>query len=141
MKVKLLSRVGLLATPWTAAYQAPPSMGFSRQEYWSGVPLPSPALDPSWCLNPCRDILNFIKVFKKLQFNNFLSHFHTHILPISPSCLFFLLKIFHYSLIYFTYQFHLLFTFPYQNVSSGRAGVLTFLNSQHLEPFLEQSRS
>ena len=34
--------VWLLATPWTAAYQAPPSMGFSRQEYWSGVPLPSP---------------------------------------------------------------------------------------------------
>ena len=42
MKVKLLSCVQLLATPWTAAYQAPPSMGFSRQEYWSGVPLPSP---------------------------------------------------------------------------------------------------
>ena len=41
-KVKSLSRVRLLATPWTAAYQAPPSMGFSRQEYWSGVPLPSP---------------------------------------------------------------------------------------------------
>ena len=37
-----LSRVRLCATPWTAAYQAPPSMGFSRQEYWSGVPLPSP---------------------------------------------------------------------------------------------------
>ena len=36
--MKLLSRVGLLATSWTAAYQAPPSMGFSRQEYWSGVP-------------------------------------------------------------------------------------------------------
>ena len=42
VKVKLLSRVWLLATPWTAAYQAPPSMGFSRQECWSGVPLPSP---------------------------------------------------------------------------------------------------
>ena len=42
MKVKSFSRVRLLATPWTAAYQAPPSMGFSRQEYWSGVPLPSP---------------------------------------------------------------------------------------------------
>ena len=42
MKVKSLSRVRLLATPWTAAYQAPPSMGFSRQEYWSGEPLPSP---------------------------------------------------------------------------------------------------
>ena len=42
VKVKSLSRVWLLVTPWTAAYQAPPSMGFSRQEYWSGVPLPSP---------------------------------------------------------------------------------------------------
>ena len=42
VKVKLLSRVRLFSTPWTAAYQAPPSMGFSRQEYWSGVPLPSP---------------------------------------------------------------------------------------------------
>ena len=43
MKVKSLSRVRLLETPWTAAYQAPPSMGFPRQEYWSGVPLPSPS--------------------------------------------------------------------------------------------------
>ena len=43
VKVKSLSRVRLLATPWTAAYQAPPSMGFSGQEYWSGVPLPSPS--------------------------------------------------------------------------------------------------
>ena len=40
-KVKLLSHVQLLATPWTRAYQAPLSMGYSRQEYWSGVPLPS----------------------------------------------------------------------------------------------------
>ena len=42
VKGKSLSRVQLFATPWTAAYQAPLSMGFSRQEYWSGVPLPSP---------------------------------------------------------------------------------------------------
>ena len=42
VKVKLLSHVWLLVTPGTAAYQASPSMGFSRQEYWSGVPLPSP---------------------------------------------------------------------------------------------------
>ena len=42
VKVKLLNCVPLLATPWTIAYQAPPSMGFSRQEYWSGVSLPSP---------------------------------------------------------------------------------------------------
>ena len=41
-KVKSLSHVQLLATPWTTAHQAPPSMGFSRQEYWSGLPLPFP---------------------------------------------------------------------------------------------------
>ena len=46
VKVKSLSCVRLLATPWTAAYQTPPSMGFSRQEYWSGVPLPSPRCIP-----------------------------------------------------------------------------------------------
>ena len=45
VKVKPLSRVWLLATPWTAAYQPPPSMGFSKQEYWSGVPLPSPIIN------------------------------------------------------------------------------------------------
>ena len=42
VKVKSLSRVQLFATPWAAVHQAPPSMRFSRQEYWSGVPLPSP---------------------------------------------------------------------------------------------------
>ena len=42
VKVKSLSCVRLIACPWTAAHQAPPSMGFSRQEYWSGLPLPSP---------------------------------------------------------------------------------------------------
>ena len=41
-EMKLLSRVRLFVTPWTVAYQAPPSMGFSKQEYWSGLPLPSP---------------------------------------------------------------------------------------------------
>ena len=49
VKVKSLSHVQLLATPWTTAYQAPPPMGFSRQEYWSGVPLPSPKFYPTWC--------------------------------------------------------------------------------------------
>ena len=42
VKVKLLSRVPLFGTSWTVAYQSPPSMGFSRQEYWSGLPFPSP---------------------------------------------------------------------------------------------------
>ena len=51
-KVKSLRRVRLLATPWTAAHQAPPSMGFSRQEYWSGVPLPS----PNCHLDPCLSV-------------------------------------------------------------------------------------
>ena len=41
-EVKSLSRVQLFATPWTVAYQAPPSMGFSKQEYWSGLAFPSP---------------------------------------------------------------------------------------------------
>ena len=45
VKVKSLSRVRLFATPWTAAYQAPSSMGFSRQEHWSRLPLPSPKID------------------------------------------------------------------------------------------------
>ena len=48
VKMKSLSRVRLLATLWTAAYQAPPSMGFTRQEYWSGVPLPSPLSIVEW---------------------------------------------------------------------------------------------
>ena len=42
LELKSLSRVQLFATPWTVAYQAPPSMGFSRQECWSGLPFPSP---------------------------------------------------------------------------------------------------
>ena len=58
MKVKSLSLVGLLATPWTAAHQAPPSMGFSRQEYWSGVPSPTPSLGPTR--------LQFIPLFPSL---------------------------------------------------------------------------
>ena len=52
VKVKLLSHIRLFVTPWTAAYQAPLSMAFSRQEYWSGLPLPSPQIylwnDTNW---------------------------------------------------------------------------------------------
>ena len=59
VKVKSLSRIWLLATPWTAAHQAPPSMGFSRQEYWNVVPLPSP-----------------IYIYIHIQFN--IIHTHTH---------------------------------------------------------------
>ena len=52
MKVKSLSRVQLFATPWTVAYQAPPSRGFSRQEYWSGLPFPSPGDLPNLGIEP-----------------------------------------------------------------------------------------
>ena len=55
----VLSRVWLSATPWTAAYQAPPSVGFSRQEYWSGVPLPSPNM-------PSRLVITFLPRSKRL---------------------------------------------------------------------------
>ena len=63
VKVKSLSRVRPLATAWTAAYQAPPSMGFSRQEYWSGVPLPSP-------------LLNFIFFKKKVLTEAYIIKWH-----------------------------------------------------------------
>ena len=50
--MKLLNRVRLFETPWTIAYQAPPSMGFSRQEYWSGLPFPSPGDLPDPGIEP-----------------------------------------------------------------------------------------
>ena len=52
MKVKLLSCVRLFVTIWTVAYQAPPSMGFSRQECWSGLPFPSPGDLPDPGIEP-----------------------------------------------------------------------------------------
>ena len=54
VKVKSLSLVRLLATPWTAAYKAPPSMGFSRQENWNGLPLPTPVRILTLLLLPCQ---------------------------------------------------------------------------------------
>ena len=73
VKVKSLSRVRPSATPRTAAYQAPPSMGFSRQEYWSGVPLPSPytgwgANDDGWVMRICI-LLLIASVFISIRSN------------------------------------------------------------------------
>ena len=65
MKVKLLSHVQLFATPWTAAYQAPPSMGFARQEYWSGVPSPSLDLLKRERIKCSFDMDFFLLLFKK----------------------------------------------------------------------------
>ena len=67
MKVKSLSRVWLLAAPWTAAYQAPLSLGFSRQEYWDGSPLPSPISAASIVLFT----LPVISVISALYFQQF----------------------------------------------------------------------
>ena len=56
VKVKSFSCVQLFATPWTVAYQAPPSMGVSRQEYWSGVPFPSPNISTQLCPTICSPV-------------------------------------------------------------------------------------
>ena len=55
--MKSLSRVQLFATPWTVTYQASPSMGFSRQEYWSGLPFPSPGDVPDPGIEPVSPVL------------------------------------------------------------------------------------
>ena len=67
--MKSLSQVWLLATPWTAAYQAPPPLGFSRQEYWSGVPLPSLTLSISGVL-----IIIYTFHFKEYGWNLIIWH-------------------------------------------------------------------
>ena len=59
--MKSLSRIRLLATPWTAPYRVPPSIGFSRQEYWGGVPLPSPNLVYNLILLEERDEMILMK--------------------------------------------------------------------------------
>ena len=95
MKVKSLSRVRLLATPWTAAYQAPPSMGFSRQEYWSGVPLPSPWQTYSFTLLAIWS--NYVET--KLSFSLNLSH-SSHTIYF-PHCMIHLVITFSYYFVFF----------------------------------------
>ena len=75
VKMKSLSRVWLSVTPWTAAYQAPPSMGFSRQEYWSGVPSPSPDMTLGSIISNISVILKINKpqtCRKNLMFSNWM---------------------------------------------------------------------
>ena len=68
VKVKSLSCVRLLATPWIAAYQAPLSMGFARQECWSGMPLPSPDLGISWS-KYLKTLLSSVKLLSGYQYH------------------------------------------------------------------------
>ena len=104
VKVKSLSRIRILATPWTAAYQAPPSMGFSRQEYWSGVPLPSLTYSLEsylWKLYISVLWFHFFSFIRKLDllclsFNHFLSNPLALLIFIHlavPACLQLILKI------------------------------------------------
>ena len=78
VKVKSLSRVWIFATPWTAAHQAPPSMGFSRQEYWSGVSLPSPKVEA------IREANKFCEEWKRWKILR-ICLLHSH-LSINVSC-------------------------------------------------------
>ena len=81
VKVKSLSHVWLLVTPWTAAYQAPPSMRFSRQEYWSGVPLPSPMTTQQMQKKPLTKFSThlWLKCFKNGHIRNLPQHSKGHI--------------------------------------------------------------
>ena len=65
VKVKLLSRVRLFVTPWTVAYQAPQSKEFSRQEYWSGLPFPSPGDLPNPGIEPGSPVLQVDSLFSE----------------------------------------------------------------------------
>ena len=67
LKVRLLSRVRLFVTPWTVAYQAPLSMGFSRQEYWSGLPFPSPGDIPNSGIEPWSPALQADALISELR--------------------------------------------------------------------------
>ena len=81
VKVTLLSHLRLLVTPWTAAHQAPPSMGFSRQEYWSGVPLPSQYWPPT-------DLLLMLIISQLIFWKSIISSIN------NDACLFFTMSFF-----------------------------------------------
>ena len=72
----MLSHFQLFATPWIVAYQAPPSMGFSRQKYWSGLPFPSPPITSSWQIvgETVETLTGFIFLGSKITTNGDCSH-------------------------------------------------------------------
>ena len=81
--MKSFSRVQLFATPWTVAYQASPSMGFSRQEYWSGLPFPSPGDLPNPGIKPGSPALQTDALSPEPPGNIYIyiyihTHTHTH---------------------------------------------------------------
>ena len=81
MKVKSFSCVQLFGTPWTLAYQAPPSMGFSRQEYWSGMPFPSPGDLPNPGIKSRSHALHTVQFSRSVIFNCLQPHELQHTRP------------------------------------------------------------
>ena len=97
VKVKSLSCVRLLGTPWTAAYQAPPFMGFSRQEYWSGVSLPSPTL-----------VLEFINLKTEILYHlTSINTFHPSLQLLETTILFYVSMNFVLLLLLFSKRFYI----------------------------------
>ena len=78
LKAKLLSRVRLFVTPWTVAYQVPQSMGFSRQEYWNGLPFPSPGDLPDSGIKPASLALQSDSLPLSHQGSQMPSRYHKH---------------------------------------------------------------
>ena len=79
--MKSLSRVRLFATPWTVAHQAPPSMGFSRQEYWSGLPFPSPGDLPNPGIEPRSPALQADALTTYREKDTSISQVHIAVIP------------------------------------------------------------
>ena len=103
LKVKSLSRVQPLATPWTAAYHVSPSMGVSRQEYWSGLPFPSPSklgcfLTPSFDIPSCYNAF-FYCCYLSLFCFQYIEEIYLHVLIYSCvySTYFYITKIYQHS--------------------------------------------
>ena len=85
-KVKSLSRVRLFATPRTVAYQAPPSMGFSRQEYWSGLPFPPPGHLPDPGIEPRSPALQADTLLSESPGKPFIEHIPKSLHQAWPKC-------------------------------------------------------
>ena len=85
--MKSLSHVQLFVTPWTVAYQAPPFMGFSRQEYWSGLPFPSPIATYRFNATLIKFLMAFFHRNRKNNSKTFMELKHTHMHQIAKTIL------------------------------------------------------
>ena len=119
VKVKSLSRVRLFTTPWTAAYQAPPTMGFSGQEYWSGVPSPSPDETASASFNNLH-LVHFVSRVKTDFRSDQNRPFNSLLSVVDPKL----------SFCIFSCMFSVVFLFipPFDHLLHGRSSILLTLS-------------